>query len=355
MDNQYDNRTAIDNVLYWQFVKYNTLSKLVYNEYATDDSDVINVYIDLYQILVTIHRYTKINNYFCICAIVINYCAHLRHFFKKLNVYANIVLVYGDKSSTNITQFIPEYNTFYKNRIKSNGKINSVVKSNMELLRKLIPYLPNIYLREGTVESAVIMHDIIQRKLIGVAPSLVISNSLYMYQLPIFSKSVKVIKKSNSIKMQEDTTYSYNNFNALEAYLFEVKNVSLRGRFNQNTLSFIMSILGIPKLSVLSMGVNYKTALRIANNIPIGYEHDCDVIGEVYDEYITKNKMKNKPSVESIIKRFKGIDLGYQYSLYKLLPEYSETSFLNKLEDKDAVHYINNNYFEKCPIYLDEL
>jgi len=354
-DVKYDERVAIDKVLYWQFIKYNTLSKLIHKEYYNNPSEIINVYIDLYQILITIHRYVKIDNYFCICAIIINYCAHLRHFFKKLNVYANIVLVYGDKSSKNITQFIPEYNTFYKNRIKSNGKINSVVKSNMELLRKLVPYLPNIYFREGTVESAVIMHDIIQRKLIGIAPSLVISNSQYMYQLPLFSKSVKVINKSNSIKMQEDTTYSYNCNNALDAYLYEVKDVVLHNHFNQNTLSFIMSVLGLPKLSVLSMGMSYKTALRISNSIPIGYEQDYEVIGEVYNNYLTKNKIKNKPSVESIINRFKGIDLGYQYSLYKLLPEYSETSFLNKLEDKEAVQYINNNYFEKCPIYLDEL
>ena len=76
------------------------------------------------------------------------------------------------------------------------------------------------------------MHDIIQRKLIGIAPSLVISNSQYMYQLPLFSKSVKVINKSNSIKMQEDTTYSYNCNNALDAYLYEVKDVVLHNHFS---------------------------------------------------------------------------------------------------------------------------
>lgn len=82
-DVKYDERVAIDKVLYWQFIKYNTLSKLIHKEYYNNPSEIINVYIDLYQILITIHRYVKIDNYFCICAIIINYCAHLRHFLKS--------------------------------------------------------------------------------------------------------------------------------------------------------------------------------------------------------------------------------------------------------------------------------
>ena len=50
-----------------------------------------------------------------------------------------------------------------------------------------------------------------------------------------------------------------------------------------------------------------------------------------------------------------GIDLMYQYSLYKLLPEYNELDFLKNLEDKESVHSINATYYDKCQLDLEGL
>ena len=56
-----------------------------------------------------------------------------------------------------------------------------------------------------------------------------------------------------------------------------------------------------------------------------------------------------------ILNRYKAIDLGYQYKLYKTLPESKERKFLEQLNDKESVQEINNRYFAKSPLNLEEL
>ena len=357
-----DNVHPIDSSIYWSFITYSALDKIIAEEFKGNTSDKINVYIDIYQILVSVCRFTLIKNAYSISSAIINYCANIRRYFKKIGVYANIVLIYTSNTNENINQYIPEFGKFYKNRIANNPRIKNLVDRNVELLKVLVPYLPNIFIRIGSVESALIVHDTVKRKLIGIAPSIVISSSAYMTQLPLLSKSLRVIFKRTSLKYGEDRTYCYNKSNCVQAFLYGGKKINIIGAFNQNTLHVLMALNGVPKLGVKSMGFNYETCLEFCNTIPYGYEHDFDMIAKTYEEFVqSKYRLRKRlenhkiPTTDLLIDRIKGMDILYQYSLYKLLPEYNELEFLNQFEDKDSVHEINNKYYKDCEMNLEDL
>ena len=352
----------IDSSIYWNFITYSALDKIIATEFKDSKSEKINVYIDLYQILVSVCRFTTIKNAYSISSAIINYCANIRRYFRKIGVYANIVLVYTTNTNTNITQYIPNFGAFYKSRIERNPRVKNLVDRNVELLKALVPYLPNIFIRIGTVESALIIHDTVKRKLVGIAPSIVISSSTYMTQLPLFSRSLRVVYKQTSFKYGEDRTFCFNRSNCFQAFLYETKGVNVSGNFNQNTLHILMALNGVPKLGVKAMGFNYETVLEFCNKIPYGYEHDFDMVAKYYNEFIQTNRRLKKrlennkiPSSDLLVDRLKGMDIVYQYSLYKLLPEYNELEFLNQFEDKDSVHEINRMYYKDCEMNLEDL
>ena len=352
-------KTPLDRVLYKEFVTYAELQKIVPREFTNDKTTkVINVYIDLYQFLITIFRYTRIGDYFSICSCIVNYCAHIRNYFNtRHRVYANICLVYSSNESQNNLQFMPTYNYDYRQRVKYNVKIKDIVDKNMELVRLLVPYIPNVFLKEGTVESSVIIHNIIQKKLLGDNPSLVLSNSQLMYQLPIMDKGTVVIRKDFRVYIKEDyydKTYSYNYTNALHAYIYELKKKNIREYLNQNTISFVMTLIGIPKRNMKSF-CSYPTALSISKLVPLGCEFDSEVLYDVCRDYYKSKKRENTPIVKELFDRtFKCVDLNYQYKLYKLLPEYKEESFIKQnLDDVEGVQYINNTYFKESPLNLE--
>ena len=353
---------SIDQSIYWSFVTYKSLDKIIQKEFEGSSSDKINVYIDLYQILVSVCRFTVIKNPYSISSAIINYCANIRRYFKRIGVYANIVLVYTTNESDNITKHIPEFEGFYKNRVNSNPRVKNLVDRNIDLLKILVPYLPNIFLKVGTVEVGVIVHDIVRRKLIGIAPSIVLSSSLFMIQLPLFSKSLRIIYKRISTKYGEDHTFCFTRNNCFQAFLYITKSINVVGSFNQNTIHILMAMNGAPKLGIKSMGFNYETVIEFCNTIPEGCEHDYDLIANYYDKFIqSKYRLRKRlingkiPESSVLIERIKGLDIVYQYSLYKLMPEYNELDFLNQYEDKDSVHEINNTYYKDCAMMLEDL
>ena len=288
---------------------------------------------------------------------IINYCAHIRNYFNtRHKVYTNICLVYSSNDSINNTQFVPTYNYDYKARVKYNTKIKDNVEENMKLVRLLVPYLPNVFLKEGTVETSVIIHNIIQKKLLGDNPSLVLSNSQIMYQLPVVNKDTIVIRKDLRFYKPGDfdKTYSYNSTNALHAYIYELKKKNIREYLNQKTVSFIMTLIGIPKRNIKSL-CSYKTALTISKTVPLGCEFDSEILYDVCNDYYKSKYKKSVPIIkEQFDRTFKCVDLNYQYKLYKLLPEYKEESFTKQnLDDVEGVQYINNKYFKDSPLNLE--
>ena len=105
---------------------------------------------------------------------------------------------------------------------------------------------------------------------------------------------------------------------------------------------------GIPPIKEVS---NNTEAIKILDTIKDSYNViRPDIMVEV------ANKLYKKSVDPSIIEnRFNCIDLMYQLSLYRILPESKEKAFLTDLNDMDELLRINDIYFRDNPINLDKL
>ena len=349
---KYDEKTPIEYILYGQFIKYTSLNRMVNIEFAGSDDEYINIFIDLHQLLLPAFRYLKIQDYNIISSVIINYCAHLREYFRSRHrVECNIILVFSSNNSINNYRFYSDYNYSYKKRIASNDKIMDAVIYNLDLLKVLCPYLPNIYLKIGTVEPAVIIKNIIDNHLFPDIPNIIISSSQYMYQLPANAANVIVFRKKTINKI--DASYSYNVINALQAFVYETRKINLDRFYNTKYLSILMTLTGLPKRNVKSFH-SLNTGLDIIDHIPAECIGDVTAIYDNIVKYITESK-KNIIIIgyQDFCDKYRAIDIEYQSKLYKKLPECSENSWIQDRSDPDTLKAINNKYFKNQPLNLE--
>jgi hypothetical protein len=349
----HDEKTPIEYVLYGQFIKYSALRNLVALEFANSNADEVKIFIDLNQMLLPAFRYLKIQDYNVISSTIINYCAHLRSYFRtRHNVQSTIILVFSRNMSSNNTRFCAEYNSHYRLRMQSNEKIMEAVDYNLDLLKVLCPYLPDIYLKIGTVEPSVIIHDLIANEFNNNFPNIVISSSQYAYQLPVVTPNTVVFKKKVTDKV--DTSYSYNFVNAINAFVYDTRDLVVDEVFNNKFISLLMVLSGLPKRNIKSM-FSIRHSLEIIQNIPDSCIGDIDAIYKYMEAYIRSKKTKTFLHYDEIVNRFKAIDLLYQHKLYQTLPESKEKSYLQRFSDPTTVRDINDRYFKNVPLDLERL
>jgi hypothetical protein len=349
----HDEKTPIEYVLYGQFIKYSALRNLVALEFANSNADEVKIFIDLNQMLLPAFRYLKIQDYNVISSTIINYCAHLRSYFRtRHNVQSTIILVFSRNMSSNNTRFCAEYNSHYRLRMQSNEKIMDAVDYNLDILKILCPYLPDIYLKIGTVEPSVIMYDLISKDFNDNIPNIVISSSQYAYQLPGVARNTVVFKKKVANKI--DTSFSYNMLNAINAFIYDTRDIVTNEILNTKTISLLMSLSGLPKRNIKSM-FSIKTSLEIIQSIPDSSLGDIDAMYKCMEEHIRAKKTKTFLPYDEFVNRYKAIDLLYQHKLYEMLPESKEKSYLQRFSDPSTVRDINDRYFKNIPLDLERL
>lgn len=356
----YDDRIPIEQVLYGQFIKYKNLFGMVAREFEGSNANTVNIFIDLYQFFLPAFRCLRVENYYTMTATVLNYCAHLRSYFRSShNVETNIVLVYTLNMSSNNTKFIVEYNSRYSARINYNTKMLETLQDNIQMLRLLVKYVPNVYLKEGTVEPAVIIKHLIGTDFNNGVPNIVISSSDYMYQLPYFSLQTVVFRKKNIQGSDgfEDSSFSYNAITAPLYFITDTKG-SIKGDISipPYSLSTVMCLSGLVGRSVKSI-FNITTTAKITRFIPFEaiLAGDVEYIYGAIQMCLDRSKIKNKLDFDEFVNRYKAIDLRFQLAMYSMLPEASDKRYLEELIDPEALKEINDKYFKSNPIDLQRL
>lgn len=358
MEYDYRESVPIKYVLYGQFIKYNKLDEILKPYFMNHPvANWINIYIDAYQALLPIYRFTKIDNPYDITSTLINMCIHYKNYFRQRGIDSFVFLVYSPTTgaSTNI-RFCPEYNNKYTNRIINNKPIYDLVNKNLELISTIMPYINGCYFKLGTVEVPVIVYDMITKfrnKNINL-PSLFISNSQYAFQIPSKINNCPLIFKKKN-KEGLDISYIVDQETVLDKYIAEIKNQSIEHyQANQSWLSGFMTLSGIPKRDIKSL-FNYKQSLKIIKSIDDVYDQATpDSLFAAANALYPERKM-TKDDYNNIINRFKCIDIDYQVSMYHSMPESVEITFLKKLTDPDALFALNDKYFKDNPILLDKL
>lgn len=349
----------MEKILYGRFVTYDTLSKIIRHEFYGDSSKKVNIYIDLFQFLTPPYGPTRINDFFVISSCILNYCAHFRSFFKrKLNVDCRIILISSHGMYPKSQIQIPTYNNYYETRIKNSGDYVNIVRDNMNILNILCPYLPEIYFKHCNMDAAAAIKYMIDNVFNEGYPNIIISASQLMFQLPAEIKNSHTIVIRPSRVFDEDRSYSYNYFNCLTSYMYEIKKQMYVIPIHPELISFMMILIGIPKLSIKSI-VNTNVAFRILLNANPGIAHDWRSLYALYIDYYKtgrgKTSKKKTLSSDGFKNRFMAIDIVYKSLLYDKMPESKEESFLIRKDDPNTVKKINDTYFKSNPINLEEM
>lgn len=343
----------IQAVLYNQFIKYEQLNNLVRKEFNGCNVKIINIFIDIYSFLMPLYRCYNVTDLLNITSCIVNMAIHYRNYFKKLGVYPNIFLLYSPTMSVTNTKHIPQYNRKYTERMMNNIQIFNAVNQNLGLLGTIVPYLPDIFFKMGTVETSVMAYDIMTTlESRGIVfPNIFVSSSQYAFQIPAtYPKCVLFYKKKD--KNNADLSFSTNNLDCLEYFIKETKNqYDISTPKRSEWMTGYMMLTGIPKRDISSI-FNYKVSLKILLDIEKSY----NVINpkSIYN-HIINNYPKTNITLEELEERYKCIDLNYQLEEYRLLPESKEESYLNQVKNFDELVHINDQYFKDNPMLLDKL
>lgn len=343
----------VEAVLYGSFIKYEALNRLVATEFAGSSATSVNIYIDLQHMFRSaLGSSNVINDNSCLASIALNYCAHLREFFRKIGVRTRIILVWASTISGNNTKFIPEYNYGYINKIETNDEFRKFIEFNTHILRTITPYLHDIYYTEGTVESGVSIKNMIDNVFNDGNPNIVISNSEYVYQLPCYCPCVVFAKRRSN--NGEDASISINAMTAIYHYVYKLR----RKHTDVNDIhpvfiSTVMCMIGMPKRNVKRI-ISYGRVSTLLRNInPQTYPNTDMIYSQIVGE-LTGNEMLSL-NFNEFDARFKCIDVNYQSKMHSFMSEYNDRTFLTRLNDPDAVKLINNNFFIENPIDLQRL
>ena len=173
-------------------------------------------------------------------------------------------MVFSYNKSSNNTKFIPEYNA--KNYVISEDN-RAIIDDNLHILKILCPYLRDIYFKQGTVEPAVIIKDLIENIFTDNSPNIVISAAEYAFQLPSFVPCVVFHKKKVRVNgVFEDVSYSYNIATAIRWYLYEIRKLHTPFHLDDRMISTIMCMTGLPKRNISCL-ISANNTFRILKNI----------------------------------------------------------------------------------------
>lgn len=343
----------IESILYKQFIKYTDLDRILNQDVLFRHRTIpdLNIYIDMYQMIISIYRFQNIENPLSIASCILNMAIHYKHYIKyRFHVNSHVFIMYSPTMSTNNTRFIAGYNKSYTNRIMNNPTIHDIVTKNIKIMELITKYMRNIYFKAGTVEVSVMINEQIERfQRNRYEPvNLIITSSQYAFQLPsIHKNTVLLFKKSD--KDGNDLSYMVTYENCIQKYIEEIKKVTIEDlNMPPEFMSAFMILSGIPKRNVKSL-FSYKEALKIIS----GLTSHRNLVSNL------SNRLKeleiNKVSDEVLTGMYSCVDLSYQTILYKYLPESQVRSYLQQLEDNETLNRINEECFASNPIALSKL
>lgn len=354
-----DTKLNIEPMLYGYYIQYQKLLQLTSETFAQDpnykDCDNVNIYIDLYDMLMPLYR-TDIyaNKQFVIVSAIINLAAHMReYYYSRHGVNSKIYLIYADDTTFNHKQFCANFgNDTFKNTLHY-PRINDVIESQLKLVKIICGYIYGVYFIRRSVDFSVVAFDEICKEPNSI-PAIVLTKSKYAYQIPALCNNCVLLrpKKYNG----EDTSTAITDTNVLCAYCDGLNNdkiIKKMTELSSGLLSLVMTLTGVSCRNVSRL-LNGTTAINkihsavSSNKILNAYNTDTKYL---YDNLDISNTL----DPTSFMYRFNAIDLIFQHRLYINSAESKDVTHLVDLYDRAAVHHINNTYFQDNPLNIDAL
>lgn len=358
-------KIGVGDILFSNYIKYNKLMELTKEAFSGSNSNDVNIYLDMYDMISSLYRTDYvIEEQSIIASAIINLCAHLRYYYQSRHrVETKIFIVYSTNTNQIQERLCPGYNSRMKERM-NDVKLNKLIAYNINLLKTLCPYFDKIYMIAGSdFEPTVVIYDLILKeaaKNIGI-PNIVITRSPYAYQLPAMDNNTIIFrpKKYNG----EDVSYLVNHNNCIARFIIDTRRMSLDdnrlsmiSRINPEFLGIIIGMTNLSCRSVKSL-FEINTILKyldkaISEHLILNkYNTDIDSVIQIIGSF---NPRINEHGFV-LSSRCKAIDLVYQHRIYFQTVFASDDSYLIDLIDDNSVRAINNEYFKRNPLDLNRL
>jgi len=340
-------------------IKYNILKDITDKKFSNplyaNNSEVINLYIDLNSMLKPIYHTCKgqnIEDYSGITASLINVCSHYRRFYlTRYGVYTRIFIINSKNNHYLNRQLVYDYNKSLQDAINANDIAKDLIEHNMKLLNILVPYLPNIFLIDTTFETGVMIYDIMSRNdVMNEKTHIILTKDTYNYQLCSMKPNTYILRKRNS-----DIAEYISSDTLMNVYLKE-KGTKVR-------TDIISSELYTVLLAMSSVHQrNIKSAINISKSIKALERaiKDHRLINKYNSDisYLWKSILlygNIKADAGTLTSRFKAIDIMFQHNIFMQSSEHDYSDRLINLNDPNGVREINNKYFAKNPLDLNNL
>ena len=380
------------------YMKYIDMSRVTTELFANTrlaNEMEINVYFDVSSMIEKMYNpciFTHIQDPVALASKILNLGAHVRAFFKRYcGVYATIFFVYSRNEWEYYDMVFPRWNK--RNLVKRSGfrDLNKDAKDTVDLLDVICPYLPDVYFIYRKAESTVVIWNTIlkERALGNNHPNIVFTKQAFGFQLPCIDDKTFLYYKWNS-NLQ---TYGINRSNVYKMFLtftnryrpiisdpdgkvlirmyrdmlthelkvkfdssfnFEryYKNQSMIDNTDPQYMNIFMALAGLPKKGISALLSWADTMRFIIQHIQPDPSIiiDSKKIMAALDDYGCK--LRNTKVIDFDL-RIKLCTITYMNSIYDEYDE-SKEDYHRSLNNIDELHRINDMYFFKDPIRLND-
>ena len=359
--NEPDNSIPLDVLLYSNYIKYDKLKELTSFQFANSNENTLNIYIDMYTILRPLYKRNLIQNSSIFASMILNLAAHMRaYYWTRHRVATNIYIIMSSNSIvlTKECCMVPEWNI--TDSFIPNPKRDEILKWNNQLMRLLVPYFPNLYFIEASVESSVIISHLIRTNN-NQYPNVILTKDLMCWQIPALDSNTCIFRPRKS--KDQDTSFCVNQFNVFNQW----KTIATHSSGDSETplpsdmLSLYIALTSFSARGLKSyysprMAINKILELLSEQKIRYGY-NSPEAIKKVLlsidykkDDYTGSNHITN-----NLYNRYNMVDLYRLTNIYEQLPESQNRSWDYHKTDPESIREINDKFFINNPIDIIRL
>ena len=345
-------RANAERILLSYYIKYDKLIELTDAAFRGNNSNIVNIYIDLYDMVQQLYNPTLYSNKeFIIASSIINLAAHYRSFFwTRYRTMTRIFLVYGNYNATdNHRKFYPLFGDSSIQMMNNFDKINDSIISQLQMVKFICGYINDVYYIGSNYDFSLFTYNNI---CIDPIPSILITKSKYAYQIPALTDAVIYRPKKFG---GDDNSYLVTSANVITSYFKitrESSNEKIQ-RISPSLLSALITLSGMPSRKLMKL-FSSTTAINkiynaVSNNRIINnYNSDIDYLYNQLDINGEIDSMNFKY-------RFNAIDLVFQHRMYINSVESRDRTWCININNKQDMHEINNKYFANNPLDLESL